>query len=54
MHKETKVKEGTQQQQVRVRRTHGYAAAERRLAQKSTTLCFVDENEVIGKSYRDI
>ena len=37
-----------QQQQIRVRRRHGYAAAEKRLSQKSATLCVVDNTEVIG------
>lgn len=35
-------------EQVRVRRREGYAAAERRLANREVTLCFVDENEVVG------
>ncbi|ELT96736.1 hypothetical protein CAPTEDRAFT_222490 [Capitella teleta] len=35
-------------EQIRVRRREGYAAAERRLALKSTTVCFLDESEIIG------
>ena len=48
--KEEKVKESVVQEQVRVRRRQGYAAAEKRLTEKSTTVCVVDENEVIGES----
>ena len=36
-------------EQIRVRRRQGYAAAERRIIEKTMDLCFVDESEVIGK-----
>ena len=49
MKKEKKKRETLQQEQVRVRRREGYVAAEKRLSQKVTTLCFVDENEVVGE-----
>ncbi|CAH1791914.1 unnamed protein product [Owenia fusiformis] len=34
--------------QIRVRRQHGYAAAEKRLKQKTIDLCCVDKSDVIG------
>lgn len=40
--------ESVQQEQVRVRRREGYAAAERRLHDKAHSICCVDENDVIG------
>jgi len=39
-----------QQEQVRVRRREGYAAAERRLQEKVHSICCVDENDVIGET----
>lgn len=32
-----------------MRRREGYAAAERRLATKTVTMCYVDESEILGK-----
>ena len=43
--------ESVQQEQVRVRRREGYAAAERRLHQKAHAICCVDENDVIGERH---
>ena len=50
MKKEDKTRESLQQEHVRIRRRQGYAAAEKRLSQKSATQCFVDESEIIGIS----
>ena len=42
--------DSVQQEQVRVRRREGYAAAERRLQEKVHSICCVDENDVIGET----
>ncbi len=51
--KEEPVKESHLREHIRVRRREGYAAAEQRLASRATTLCYVDENEMIGKTKWD-
>ena len=41
-------KDNLTRDQIRIRRHMGYAAAERRLAQKTIDLCLIEEPDVIG------
>lgn len=48
---EPAVIENVTQENIRVRRKEGYAAAEKRLNTKTTDVCFVEEHDIIGEFF---